>query len=107
MHDRDPLLAVVRTRFAGRGTISEGPVRVNTILIRLRSASATVFSQRGTRFRLASLRMLLALLLLAQGALPAQARLEAAALDAIAGSCGGKRVVIDRDLTRACSEFVA
>src|SRR5215472_6775755 len=50
--------------------------------------------------------MLLALLLVAQVA-PPQARLEAAALEAIAGSCPGKKVQIDRDLTRACGEFVA
>jgi len=50
--------------------------------------------------------MLLALLLFAQ-AMPSQDRLEAAALEAIAGSCPGHKVGIDRDLTRACREFAA
>ena len=48
----------------------------------------------------------LVLLLFAQAALPAQSQLEAAAMDAIAGSCPGHRVKIDRDLTRACRAFV-
>ena len=51
--------------------------------------------------------MLLALLVLLAGALPAQARLEAAALDGIAGSCPGRKVAIDPDLTRACRAYAA
>ncbi len=51
--------------------------------------------------------MLLALLLLLADALPGQSRLEAAALDGIAGSCPGRKVSIDRDLTRACQAYTA
>jgi uncharacterized protein YkwD len=47
--------------------------------------------------------VLLALLL----ALPSQAQLEAAVQDAIAGSCPGRKVTVDRDLTRACHEYTA
>ncbi len=50
--------------------------------------------------------MLLALLLLAD-ALPAQVQLETSALEGIAGSCPGTKVVIDADLTRACKAFTA
>ena len=51
--------------------------------------------------------MLLALLLLLAEALPAQSRLEASVLDGIAGSCPGRSVAIDADLTRACRAFAA
>jgi uncharacterized protein YkwD len=51
--------------------------------------------------------VLLALLLLLADALPAQSRLEAAVLDGIAGSCPGRKVAIDPDLTRACRAFTA
>ena len=47
--------------------------------------------------------LLLALLL----ALPSQIELEQAVQDAIAGSCPGRKVSIDRDLTRACHEYTA
>jgi len=46
--------------------------------------------------------VLLAILLL-----PAQSRLEGSVLDGIAGSCPGRRVAIDPDLTRACRAFTA
>ena len=51
--------------------------------------------------------MLLALLLLLADALPAQSRLERSVLDGIGGSCPGRRVAIDPDLTRACRAFTA
>jgi len=50
--------------------------------------------------------VLLALLLVAAEALPSQARLEAGVLEAVAGSCGGRSVVIDPELTRACQGYV-
>src|SRR5205085_5217951 len=64
------------------------------------------FSPRGMRFRLRSSGMLVALLV-AQAALPPQARLESAALDAVAGSCPGHKPRLDEDLTRACRDFAA
>jgi uncharacterized protein YkwD len=51
--------------------------------------------------------VLLALLLLLAEALPAQSRLEASVLDGIAGSCPGRNVSIDADLTRGCRAFAA
>jgi len=50
---------------------------------------------------------MLAALLVAQAALPPQARLEAAALEAVAASCPGQRISIAQDLTRACRAFAA
>jgi uncharacterized protein YkwD len=47
------------------------------------------------------------LFLLAADAVPVQSRLEAAALEGIAGSCPGHRVAIDPDLTRACRSYTA
>ncbi len=47
-----------------------------------------------------------ALVLFAQ-VVPAQSRLEAAAIDGIAGSCPGRKVAIDPDLTRACRAYTA
>ena len=51
--------------------------------------------------------MLLALFLLLTDALPVQPQLEAALLEAVAGSCPGHKVAIDRDLTRACQSYTA
>jgi uncharacterized protein YkwD len=51
--------------------------------------------------------VLLALLLLLADALPAQSRIEASALEGIAGSCPGRKVTIDPDLTRACRAYTA
>ena len=51
--------------------------------------------------------MLLALLLLLAEALPAQSRIEATALEAIAASCPRRKVSVDPDLTRACRAYVA
>jgi uncharacterized protein YkwD len=51
--------------------------------------------------------VLLALLLLLAEALPSQSQLEVAALDGIAGSCPGRKVAIDPDLTRACRAYTA
>jgi len=51
--------------------------------------------------------VLVALLLVAAGALPSQAQLEGAALEAIVGSCGERKASIDRDLTRACRSYTA
>jgi uncharacterized protein YkwD len=51
--------------------------------------------------------MLLALFFLLTDALPLQPRLEAALLEAVAASCPGHKVSIDRDLTRACANFTA
>ena len=51
--------------------------------------------------------MLLALFLLVTSALPLQPQLEAALLDAVAESCPGSKVAIDRDLTRACQSYAA
>lgn len=48
--------------------------------------------------------MLLALVLLTS-ALPAQRQLEAALLDAVAASCPGSKVALDRDLTHACQSY--
>lgn len=48
--------------------------------------------------------MIAALLLLAD-VVPAQSRLEAAAIEGIAGSCPGHKVSIDADLTRACRAY--
>ena len=50
---------------------------------------------------------MLALLLALTSALPGQPQLEAALLDGVAASCAGRKVAIDRDLTRACHAFVA
>ena len=50
--------------------------------------------------------MLLALALLLADPLPSQPQLEAAAREAVAGSCG-RKVSIDRDLTRACHDYTA
>lgn len=50
---------------------------------------------------------MLAALLVAQSALPSQARLEAAAVEAVAGSCPEQRVAVAPDLTRACRAFAA
>lgn len=49
----------------------------------------------------------LLLLLLAADVLPPQARLEAAALEAVAASCPEARVAVDKDLTRACQAFAS
>jgi len=49
--------------------------------------------------------MLLALFFLLTDALPDQPRIEAALLEAIAGSCPGRKVAVDRDLTRACQQY--
>ena len=51
--------------------------------------------------------MLLALLLLLAEALPAQSQIETTALEAIAASCPGARVLVDPDLTRACRAYTA
>ena len=51
--------------------------------------------------------MLLALFLLLTDALPVQPQLEAALLDAIAGSCPRHKVALDRDLTRACQAYAS
>src|SRR5438128_2591406 len=69
------------------------------------SAAAEFFRPPG-RFRYAGA-VLLAILLLLADALPAQSRLEGSVLDGIAGSCPGRRVAIDPDLTRACRAFTA
>ena len=50
---------------------------------------------------------MLALFLLLTSALPIQPQLEAALLDAVAGSCPGSKVALDRDLTRACQSYAA
>jgi len=51
--------------------------------------------------------VLLALLLLLAEALPPQSQIEAAALEGVNASCPGRRVVLDRDLSRACRAYVA
>jgi uncharacterized protein YkwD len=51
--------------------------------------------------------VVLALLLLLADALPAQSRLEASVLEGVQGSCPGRTVTVDPDLTRACQAFVA
>ena len=56
-------------------------------------------------FRYPPLRMLPALVLLLTAALPVQPQLEAALLDAVAASCPGSKVALDRDLTRACQNY--
>ncbi|MGZ6143205.1 MAG: hypothetical protein ACXWLM_07690, partial [Myxococcales bacterium] len=50
--------------------------------------------------------MLLAIALLLADPLPSQPQLEAAAREAVAGTCG-RKVSIDRDLTRACHAYTA
>jgi uncharacterized protein YkwD len=49
----------------------------------------------------------LAVLVLLADAVPPQSRLEAAAVEGIAGSCPGREVSIDPDLTRACRDYAA
>jgi uncharacterized protein YkwD len=46
-------------------------------------------------------------LILVAEAVPVQSRLEAAAMEGIAGSCPGRKVAIDPDLTRACRAYTA
>jgi uncharacterized protein YkwD len=72
--------------------VLEGPTAVNTELVHLQYPRDA---------------MLLALLIALTDALPIQARLEAALLDSVAGSCGGRKVSLDPDLTRACQDFAA
>jgi uncharacterized protein YkwD len=74
--------------------------------VRPSAAAGAEFSRPPRAFRYAG-RVLLALLVLLADALPAQARLEASVLDGIAGSCPGRKVAIDPDLTRACRAFAA
>src|SRR5205823_10278658 len=70
------------------------------------SAVAAEFSRPPGSFRYAGC-VLLTLLLLLADALPAQSRLEGSVLDGIGGSCPGRKVAIDPDLTRACRAFAA
>ena len=51
--------------------------------------------------------MLVALVLAASPGLPSQARMEAAMLEAVAGSCPRRKVALDPDLTRAAKAFAA
>lgn len=67
---------------------------------------STKISPRTSPLRYA-VTVLLALLLLLAEALPAQSRIEATALEAIAASCSGRKVAIDGDLSRACQAYVA
>ena len=69
-------------------------------------AARIKFSRAPATFRYAG-NVLLALLLLFADALPAQSRIEASVLEGIAGSCPGRKVAIDPDLTRACRAYTA
>src|ERR1700730_14472608 len=69
-------------------------------------AARIEFSRAPASFRYAG-NVLLALLLLLADALPAHSRIEASVLEGISGSCPGRRVAIDPDLTRACRAYTA
>lgn len=51
--------------------------------------------------------VLVVMAILLAEAVPGQARLEAAVLDGIGGSCPGQKVAVDPDLTRACRAYTA